>query len=379
MKRTVFLACPYGQVGGGMGSIMAYLVARGGDKAGRFRFAPLETRGGGRLIWSPIYLLRAILRVAGAAIRGRVALVHVNLAERGSVWRKCTLLFATKLLGVPVLLHLHAAQMLAFYGTLSAPARFMLRTAFRSADRCVVLGGIWRDWLIGTIGVPAERVRIVRNGVPDTPLPRVQDDSDTTFRILFLGNLLERKGVADLIHALARPELSAVQWQLTFAGGGPVETYRKLALSLGVADRVQFTGWVDQTTARDLLRHSDTLILPAYDEGLPLVILEALASGVPVICTPVGAIPEVIEDGQTALFVQPGDHAEIAAAIARLSKDRRLQDHLSAEGRDLYDRMFTMDAFIDSITELYCEIIRPGPDVKRPGLRPLDASGRTAG
>ena len=102
------------------------------------------------------------------------------------------------------------------------------------------------------------------------------------------------------------------------AGGGPVDIYRALAAELGIADRVTFTGWVSQDAARALMVNSDALILPAYDEGLPLVILEALASRTPVICTPVGSIPEVLEDRRTALFVSPGDEAGIAAAILTL-------------------------------------------------------------
>ena len=82
---------------------------------------------------------------------------------------------------------------------------------------------------------------------------------------------------------------------LTVIGGGAVGAYRAMAQQLGIAGSVHFTGWLDQAAAAALLAEADALVLPAYDEGLPLVILEAMATGVPVICTPVGAIPEVFD------------------------------------------------------------------------------------
>src|ERR1700733_1331042 len=96
-RRTVFLACPYGQVGGGMGSIMAYLASLRQDPSGHFDLRRLESRGGGHIVFSPIFLAVAVGRIWLEAARGRLAVVHLNLAERGSVYRKAVLLGATKL------------------------------------------------------------------------------------------------------------------------------------------------------------------------------------------------------------------------------------------------------------------------------------------
>ena len=357
--RTVFLTCPYGQVGGGMGSIMAYLASLAVDPSGRFRLVPLESRGGGRLIFSPLFLAAAVGRIFAEAARGRLAVVHLNLAERGSVYRKAVLLFAARLVGARVLLHLHAAQIVALYETMSGPGRALLRAMFRSADRCVVLGELWRLWLIEEFGIAPYAVSVVRNGVPVTVQPRQTRAKGEPFRLLFLGNLLERKGVADLLQAMALPALQDAPVALTMAGGGPVDTYRAMAQRLGIADRVRFTGWVDQKTARTLLAASDALVLPAYDEGLPLVILEAMATGVPVICSPVGAIPEVFDDRRNAVFVPPGDPAALAATIAMLRDDPALQASLSEEGLALYRRSFTMEVFADRMSELYTLLDHP--------------------
>ena len=355
-RRTVFLACPYGEIGGGMGSIMAYLASMQHDPSGRFDLKRLESRGGGHIALSPFYLALAVGRIFLEAFRGRLAVVHLNLAERGSVYRKAVLLAATKLAGGRVLLHLHAAQIVQFHNSMGPAGKMLLKWMFRSADHCVVLGEVWRKWVIDTFGVRPSRIGIVYNGVPATLTRSRTKPKDGRFELLFVGNLLERKGVKDLLNAFASPSLKARDIHLTLAGGGPVDRYRDMASTLGVADRVTFTGWVSQDDARALMVDAGGLILPAYDEGLPLVILEALASRTPVICTPVGSIPEVLQDRHTALFVTPGDEAGIATAIATLIDEPQTAASLSGAGRALYDRLFTMAAFAASIGSLYATL-----------------------
>jgi glycosyltransferase involved in cell wall biosynthesis len=343
-----------------MGSIMAYLAAMGHDPTGRFDLKPLESRGGGSIALSPAFLAAAVGRIVKEAAFGRLAVVHLNLAERGSVYRKAILLAAAKAAGGGVLLHLHAAQIVRLHGSMNRFGRLLLRWMFRSADHCIVLGEVWRRWVIDTFDVSPSAISVIYNGVPATIAPNRIIPADGRFRLLFVGNLLERKGVADLLRAFATPSVQAHDIDLTLAGGGPIERYRQMAVALGIGRRVTFTGWISQDDARQLMINADGLILPAYDEGLPLVILEALASGTPVICTPVGSIPEVLEDGATAVFVNPGDEPGIAAAIATLIEQPDLRRHLAASGSALYQRLFTMDAFVRSLGGLYATLTRRG-------------------
>lgn len=358
-RQDCFLVCPTAQVGGGMGQVVTYLIDHGASHM-PLRPVALDARGPGALIWSPWYLLLAITRVAAGALSGRLALIHLHVAERGSLVRKGLVALVARALGVKTLLHLHAAEIRPFYDGLPGWAQAMVRFIFRRADLCVVLGNGWRDWLIETIGVAPARIVVLRNGVPrpmaPDSAPPMSKTPDAPFRILFLGNLTPRKGVGDLLAALATLRTTH-RFEAVFAGGGQVDAYRTEADRLGLASIIEFPGWVDRAQAAALTAGADVLVLPSYHEGLPLVILEALGAGVPVICTPVGSIPEVLTDQQTALLVPPGDIPALAAALRRLIEQPAVRASLASAGRDLYDREFTMDGFVTGVAALYRRLL----------------------
>ena len=169
-------------------------------------------------------------------------------------------------------------------------------------------------------------------------------------QLLFLGNLSERKGVSDLISAISKSQVAKLDnFEAIFAGKGDIEGYTAKAKEQGVDKVISFVGWADQKKAATLMANADVLVLPSYDEGLPLVILEALANSAAVICTPVGEIPNELQDGRDAVFVQPGDINGLANAIDSILGNPALRKKLEQGGRALYERKYSLDMFADSI------------------------------
>jgi glycosyltransferase involved in cell wall biosynthesis len=343
----VLLIAPYAPGGGGMGRIMSYLGERGAEG---IRFDMVESRGGGPVAASVWPIAKAALLLVRVAMSGHPAVVHLNMAEGSSVLRKGLLLHLARFMGLPTLLHLHAASIIPFHARLPRPAQWLLRGTFRRAGLCVVLGEPWRIWVVDRLGVPPERVAVLRNGVP---VPRPPQRPRRGFTFLFLGNLLARKGLPDLLHALADPSLRGADWCLMVAGGGDWARLGHLAREMGIGERVRWAGWLDRAGTDAALAGADALVLPSYHEGLPLVLLEAAGLGVPVITTPVGAIPELFSDGETALLVAPGDRVALAAALVRIMTDPVLAARLARNGRALYEREFTMAAFTARLCRLY--------------------------
>jgi glycosyltransferase involved in cell wall biosynthesis len=351
----IYIACPWTPVGGGMYKVADYLIQAQSPEPGPgyARLRPLDTRGGGSAILSIGVLGAALLKLAGGRLSGRLAGVHVNMAERLSLFRKGVVILVASALGLPVVLHLHAAQLHHFYRSLPRPLQYLTRRVFSLPRVCIALGAAARQFMINELGVAPERVEVVINGVPEPTLARRRAASSEPSRILFLGNLSERKGVSDLLQALAHLSLAGLQYAATIAGGGDTEGYGRQAHELGIGQFVHFPGWMDQQQVARLMAEADLLVLPSYDEGLPLVILEAMANGVAVVCTPVGEIPSVLADGREAIFVQPGDVASIAAGLRRVLVDRPLREDLAANGRRKFHERFALDRFFANIAAIH--------------------------
>ncbi|MES2978491.1 MAG: glycosyltransferase family 4 protein [Pseudomonadota bacterium] len=353
--RFIYIACPWTPKGGGMFKVADYLIQAQARlrPVGAAELRPLDTRGDANAAFSLWVLTTAIGKLIRGRLSGELAGVHVNMAERLSLFRKSAVVVTSRALGLPVVLHLHAAQLHHFYQDLPRPLQALTRWVFSLPDSCVVLGHASRKFVCDTLGVSPERVEIIINGVPEPTQPRRVAAFGQPQRVLFVGNLSERKGVSDLLQALALPTFNRTGVDVTIAGGGDVKGYEEKARALGVDGFVHFAGWSDQDRVAHLMAEADLLVLPSYDEGLPLVILEALANGVAVVCSPVGEIPSVLADGVSAVFVAPGDIAGIASGLDKVLRQPDLRERLEKHGRTMYEQQFSLGRFFASVARVH--------------------------
>ena len=353
-SRFIYIACPWSPVGGGMFKVADYLIQSQAEylPGGSAQLRPLDTRGAGSPRYSLWFLLLAICKIAAGRLQGKLAGVHVNLATRMSLFRKGTLIVACAALGVPTLLHLHA-QMNGFYDRLPAALRRLTRWVFSLPQGVIVIGPAAKGFVIDVLQVPADRVHTIINGVPEPDNVPAAAPGSLPHRILFLANLSDRKGLPDLLQALAHPLLDTSGLQVTIAGGGNVAGYQAKARELGLSGFVQFEGWCDQRKVSHLLANSDLLVLPSHDEVLPLAVLEAIAHGVAVVTTAVGEIPSLLTDGVDAVFVTVASPASIAAGMQKVLKTPGLRQTLASNGRALYLRYFCLSSFFSNIAAVH--------------------------
>ncbi len=311
----------------------------------------LDTRGPGSALASFWMLLVAMWKIMRGRFDGNLAGVHVNMAERLSLFRKGMVVVVCRALGVPAVIHLHA-QMQRFYRSLPRPLQAAVRWMFSLASAVVVIGSAPRRFVIEDLRVPARRVEIVMNGVPG-PARLESRAASRKKRVVFVGRLCEPKGVSDLLHAVARADLDPSKVEVILAGGGDVAGYEAKARELAIDDTVEFSGWCHQHEVDELLSRADLLVLPSHDEVLPLVVLEALANGVAVLCTPVGELPMVLTDGEDACFVPVGDVQALASALQNLLLDGALLNELGRKGRELYERQFSLQRFFSSVARVH--------------------------
>ena len=122
-----------------------------------------------------------------------------------------------------------------------------------------------------------------------------------------------------------------------------------------IADRVLVPGWLELRERDRLLRNTDILVLPSLAENLPMVIVEAFARGIPVISTPVGAIPEVIEHGRNGLMVPVGDEGKLAEALEQLIEDPALRRRLGRAARRDHAERYDFETYVGRLTKVWLE------------------------
>ncbi len=297
----------------------------------------------------------AYLSFLWGCLANRFDIVHVNLAWRGSTWRKIVYIQTARLFGKIVLIHLHGSGYNDFYASVSPRLQAAIRHAFACADRVVVLSEYWRKFVVDTLGIDPGKVVEIANGV--APLARSGQRSskaaNTPVIILFLGEVGERKGVPTLIEAAARPELAGLSWRMVIAGNGDLAHYEAEAKRLGVADRVTFPGWQDETSVARLLGEADLLVLPSQAENQPISILNAMSAALPVVASNVGAIPEMVENGKSGILIGPGDPAALAAALSELISHPSERERMGARGEEIFRARFRLEDTIRRFRDLY--------------------------
>lgn len=354
---NIVIATPLGRGGkGGIDRIMDEVrdaLAERPGKGDRYRF--LVTRGQRGAAFSAVSLPLAIARLAWLRARGQADLLHINLSSHGSTQRKLVLAAACRRMGIPYVLHLHGSRMRQYWLGAPAGTRARIAAMFAGAARILVLGEVWRRFVAEQVPAAAERIVILPNATRPARLPQVPDPARV--RILFLGRVGERKGVPQLIDALARLAGDGC-WHATIAGDGDVEAARARADAAGIASRVDLPGWVGPEAVETALAHADVLVLPSFDENLPMSVIEGMAAGLAVIATPVGATEEIVRDGETGLLVPPGDVDALAAALARLVGDAALRERLGREARAFHGRHLEITPYTARLAAIWNDAAR---------------------
>jgi glycosyltransferase involved in cell wall biosynthesis len=220
--------------------------------------------------------------------------------------------------------------------------RHMLCEKVAEAEFVITVSEFNRGVISRACGGHVANLDVLRCGVDTAAFrPAAGRNPADTFRVLSVGTLHEVKGQAHLLRAIARLDASGPPVRCRIVGEGSDRAgLERLAASLAIGERVEFLGGRSRSEIAELMRDSDVLVAPSVPtkagkrEGLPVVIIEALASGLPVVASDLSGIPEIVEDGVTGFLTPPGDDAAIATALERLRHDPELGVRLGSAGRE---------------------------------------------
>lgn len=379
---------------------IAHLSSMRGCYGGEVHLQALAAglRDRGHEVWGvvrPGSALAARLPAVGVPV---VTLPLVDWFEPTGTWRLHRWLRRT---GIEIL-HTHvprdwytAAVAAAGTGTVNLGTRHRLEPVGRPALKRPFVGGFAallavseavRAGLVAARLLPPERVLTVPNGValPDAAVDRAALRARLGLdpaapALACVGRLGPEKGVADLLAAAARlrPRLPDLQVLVIGDGGGdprhPAEL-RAMAGAAGLAGAVRFLGYRDD--AADLAAACDIQVVPSHAEPFGLVVLEALARGVPVVATRAGGVPEVVADGVHGVLVPPGDPEALAAALGGLLADPERRARLARAGRARVAAEFSLERMVSRTEEIYRRVLRARAPRFSPASAPRPAPRR---
>ncbi len=307
------------------------------------------TRGQFGAKFSAIQLPVAIATLILRKVTGRVHLVHINLSSHGSTSRKIILAKACRLLGIPYVIHLHGSRMRQYWASVAPRKHAKIVKMFGLASRVIVLGEVWRKFIEEMVPSAANRIIILPNATRRAKLIHV---TATQVRILFLGRIGKRKGVPQLVEALAKLPRDG-SWHATIAGDGDLNEVKAQIAAEGLLDMVSLPGWVGPSEVEQHLAGSDILVLPSFDENLPMSVIEGMAAGLAVVATPVGATEEIVHHNKTGLLVPPGDAEALAAALSLLVSDGAKRRLLGAAAREYHSQNLEVEPYVKRLAEIW--------------------------
>ena len=206
-------------------------------------------------------------------------------------------------------------------------------------------------------GYNLNNIDIASNGV-DSDFFTLNKEEKKEFNILYVGRLDYKKGLIDLVNAGKKIISNYPNTKFTLVGSGPLlNTLIDIVDRNNIRNSFFFPGHVDQKTLRNFYQESSIFILPSYYEGLPNVILEAMACGLPIISTKVGGIPDVLENEKNGLFIPTGDPEAIESAIIRLINDADTRKEMGVYSREMVEKHFSWDVVSNRYLELYQSLL----------------------
>lgn len=198
------------------------------------------------------------------------------------------------------------------------------------------------------------KLHVIRCGLPLGDLP--EHSPRSAKRLIAVGRLSPEKGQAGLLEAFATVSRDHADLELVLVGDGPeAARLHALAGSLGISERVRFSGRLSEPDTLREIADADILVLPSFMEGLPIVLMEAMAMGTAVIASRVAGIPELVEDGKSGLLFTPSNWNELAACMRRLADDDGLRERLVSRGRAAVSTEFDGERSAMMLRDLFAQ------------------------
>ncbi|HXK55705.1 MAG TPA: glycosyltransferase family 4 protein, partial [Gammaproteobacteria bacterium] len=290
-----------------------------------------------------IFMLRKVIR------EKHIDIIHLHFPS-SSLW---PVVYA----GAPLIVTYHGSDVLWLN---NSSQKWIVRKMHYRATFIVAVSRFIESELLRHFPLFASKIKFIHNGRPSLPVPASTKRDTGVIRILYVGDLLPVKGVDRLPRALTDLKES-IDFSFTVAGAGQLRDWleQELQASLGV-NASRFLGEITPDQVQQEMLQADILVLPSRREGLPNVLLEAMACGCVIVASRAGGIPEVVKDGWNGILVDPESISSLTDGLRRVCTSGELRTSLLNNSKIFLKQYPTWSNIYDKYREVYQDAIRAG-------------------
>lgn len=291
--------------------------------------------------------LQAIWRFIFNCLLKNVDLIYVHVGSNASLYRESFFIILAKIFGKKVISHFHAGDVENYYPFQNKVGQKFISLALSLSDSLIAVSQESAKQL-GEI-TESPNISVITNAI-DTSVFDVGErrSNNDAVRLLFVGAVGKLKGEKDLIKALAILRESKPNIKVSLLGYG-AENLKDYCKELSVEEFIEFLGAVSMAQRIEFFQKADIFVLPTYAEAMPMSVIEAMASALPVITTPVGGIPELIEDGKTGLLFPAGDADALAKRISFLLNNKEARIEIGKNARRKARKEMDFQVYVDKL------------------------------
>lgn len=281
-----------------------------------------------------------------------IDIVHIHIASRKSFYRKSFYIKLARLFRRKIILHMHGGEFDTFYWKeCNNKKRRKITKILNMSDVIIALGESWKKKISQYCSVD---VRVVYNSVEANGYNPYNTNSKN---VLFLGRLEKEKGIFDLIEAAQYVIKEEKDINFILAGNGDLHSIMEVIEAKKLSNNFKVLGWVNSNEVKKLLKDSIAYVLPSYNEGMPMSILEAMSFGIPVVSTDVGSIPEIIKQGFNGFTINPGDIWELANSILYISRNYNERIKISNNNFNEASGKYSSEVNYKTLLSIYQELL----------------------
>lgn len=280
-------------------------------------------------------------------------IVHIHMSSKRSVYRKIIYIKIAKKYNKKVVVHAHGSEFKKFYEQCTEKQKKYIKESFKLIDVLIVLSEEWKEYYKKICD--ENKIKIIYNG---TRIPKNLVKDYTSDYALYLGKFGERKGIYDLIDVTEKIAKKYDSFVLYAGGDGEIDKVNKIVEEKGLQNHIKVLGWIGKEEKEKYLKKCSIFILPSYNEGMPMALIEAMAYRNASISTNVGGIPKVIDNNKNGIMIEPGNKTELYNVIEKLIVDKQFKEKIAVAGYEKAKEKFNIENNIKEVYNIYVELMK---------------------